>query len=90
VTAILPPEGISEGAIRKILREKHGILVAGGLEEFYEKMFRIGHMSMTASYEYIIPTLAALELTMRDLGVKGVQTGQAVSAAQEVYRKNEA
>ncbi|MHB9029333.1 MAG: pyridoxal-phosphate-dependent aminotransferase family protein, partial [Candidatus Latescibacterota bacterium] len=90
VTAILPPVGISEGAIRKILREKYGVLVAGGLEEFYEKMFRIGHMSMTASYEYIIPTVAALELTMRELGEKSVQIGQAVSAAQEVYQNADA
>jgi pyridoxamine--pyruvate transaminase len=89
VTAILPPDGISEGAIRKILRENHGILVAGGLEEFYEKMFRIGHMSMTASYEYIIPTIAALELALRDLGAKNVEIGRAVSAAQEVYRNAE-
>lgn len=90
VTAILPPSGISEGAIRKTLKEKHGVLVAGGLEEFYEKMFRIGHMSMTASYECIIPTIAALELTMSGLGVKNIVIGQAVSAAQEVYRNAEA
>jgi len=86
VTAILPPAGVSEGAIRKILRDKYGILVAGGLEEFYEKMFRIGHMSMTASYEYIIPTIAALELAVRELSVKNVEIGRAVSAAQEVFR----
>ncbi len=90
VTAILPPAGVSEGAIRKTLKEKHGVMVAGGLEEFYEKMFRIGHMSMTASYECIIPTIAALELTMRELGVKDIEIGRAVSAAQEVYRSAEA
>jgi aspartate aminotransferase-like enzyme len=88
-TAILPPKGIYEGDIRKILRVKYGVLVAGGLEEFYEKMFRIGHMSMTASYEYIIPTIAALELTMKELGVKTVEIGKAVAAAQEVYTKSE-
>lgn len=88
-TAILPPKGVSEGAIRKILRERYGILVAGGLEEYYEKMFRIGHMALTASYEYIIPTVAALELAMRELGVSDVEPGQAVAAAQEVFRKVE-
>ncbi|MDP2981865.1 MAG: alanine--glyoxylate aminotransferase family protein [Candidatus Latescibacter sp.] len=87
-TAILPPEGIHEGDIRRILRQKYGVLVAGGLEEFYEKMFRIGHMALTASYEYIIPTIAALELTMQELGVKTVETGRAVAAAQEVYAKD--
>jgi aspartate aminotransferase-like enzyme len=85
-TAILPPEGIDEGVIRKILREKHGVLIAGGLEEYYQKMFRIGHMSMTASHEYIIPTLSALEMTMRELGVD-ITPGSAVGAAQEVFAK---
>ena len=84
MTAILPPEGVKEGDIRRILREKYSILVAGGLEEYYEKMFRIGHMAITASHEYIIPTIAALELTMKELGVK-VEPGSAVSAAQKVY-----
>jgi aspartate aminotransferase-like enzyme len=87
-TAIIPPEGIDEGDIRKILRQKYGVLVAGGLEEFYGKMFRIGHMSLTASYEYIIPTIAALELTMKELGVKTVESGRAVKAAQEVFEKD--
>ncbi len=85
-TAILPPPGITEGSIRRLLKEKHGVLVAGGLEEFYEKMFRIGHMSLTASYECIIPTVAALELTMLELGANGIESGQAVAAAQEVFR----
>lgn len=84
-TAITPPKGVSEGSIRKVLKEKHGILVAGGLEEFYEKMFRIGHMALTASYEYIIPTVAALELAVRELGVNDVEPGRAVAAAQEVF-----
>jgi len=87
MTAILPPKDIHEGGIRKILKEKHGVMVAGGLEEFYEKMFRIGHMGLTASYEYIIPTIAALELTMRELGLRDIEPGRAVAAAQEVYAK---
>ncbi len=87
MTAILPPKDIHEGQIRKVLKEKHGVMVAGGLEEFYERMFRIGHMALTASYEYIIPTIAALELTMRELGMKQIEPGRAVAAAQDVYAK---
>ena len=85
-TAILPPEGITEGAIRKILRERFGILVAGGLEEYYQKMFRIGHMNLTASYEYIMPAIAALELVMRKLGMN-IEPGKAVEAAQAVFEE---
>lgn len=83
-TAILPPEGISEGDIRAITREKFGVLLAGGLEEYYKKMFRIGHMALTASHEYIIPTIAALESALIVLGAK-VERGSAVAAAQTVF-----
>jgi aspartate aminotransferase-like enzyme len=85
-TAILPPEGITEDAIRKILRERYGVLVAGGLEEYYKKMFRIGHMALTSSHEYIIPTIAALERTLHELGMD-IRSGEAVAAAQEVFEK---
>ena len=87
-TAILPPEDIGEGTIRKILRERYGVLIAGGLEEYYQKMFRIGHMSMTASHEYIIPALSALEMTMHELGVD-ITPGSAAGAAQEVFAKED-
>jgi len=83
-TAILPPDGVSEGEIRKIMRERFGILLAGGLEEYFQKMFRIGHMAMTASFEYIIPTISALEETMKMLG-KAIEPGAAVGAAQKVF-----
>jgi len=86
-TAILPPGGIGEGGIRKIMKERYGVLCAGGLEEYYRKMFRIGHMGITASHEYIVPTVAALERTMIDLGVD-VEPGRAVAATQEVYVGN--
>ncbi len=83
-TAIIPPEGVEEGRIRSIMRTKHGVLCAGGLEEYYKKIFRIGHMGVTAAPEYIIPTVAALERTMTEIGIEAVP-GAAVSAAQAVY-----
>ena len=64
VTAILPPNGISEGDIRRRLREHHGILASGGLEEYFRKMFRFGHMGITASREYVEAALDALTQTV--------------------------
>lgn len=83
-TAILTPEGMDEGSVRTIMKERFGILCSGGLEEYYRKMFRIGHMAMTASFEYIMPTVAALESAMTELGIR-VEPGSAVSAAREVF-----
>ena len=47
---------------------------------------RVGHMARTASYEYIMTTISALELTMRELGIE-VEVGAAVAAAHEVFEK---
>lgn len=87
-TAILPPDGVSEGDIRRIAKASYGVLLAGGLEEYYQKMFRIGHMAMTASPEYIIPTIAALESVLRELHVD-VKRGFAVTAAQTVFESEQ-
>jgi len=79
LTAFLPPRGVRESDIRKIMKQKYGIVIADGLEEFHGKMLRIGHMGNTASMEYVIPTIAALELTLRELGVD-LEVGRGVDA----------
>jgi aspartate aminotransferase-like enzyme len=45
---------------------------------------RIGTMAMTASPHYVLPTLSALELTLRDLGHK-CEPGAGVAAAQAAF-----
>jgi len=45
---------------------------------------RVGHMGITASPIFILPTLSALELALRDLGHKG-EPGAAVAAAQSIF-----
>ena len=42
---------------------------------------RIGTMGLTASPHYVLPTLSALELALRDLGYK-CEPGAGVAAAQ--------
>lgn len=85
-TAILPPDGIDEGDIRGFLKKNHGILAAGGLETYYRKMLRFGHMSLTASPAYLMPTIAAVEQAMHSLGVD-IEMGAAVEAAQTVFNE---
>jgi aspartate aminotransferase-like enzyme len=41
-------------------------------------------MGITASPQYVLPALAALELTLRDLGWKA-EPGAGVAAAQRVF-----
>jgi len=86
LTAFLPPRGARESDIRKIMKQKYGIAIADGLEEFHGKMLRIGHMGNTASMEYIVPTVAALELTLRELGVN-VEVGAGVNVLLQFLEK---
>jgi aspartate aminotransferase-like enzyme len=44
VTALLPPAGIEAPAVVKRLRERHGMVVAGGQDQLKGKILRIGHM----------------------------------------------
>jgi aspartate aminotransferase-like enzyme len=86
VTAVLVPEGI-QNEIRGLLMEDHNIMVGGSLGKWgRDKLLRIGHMGVTASPEYVIPTLYALEQVMKKLG-ENVSEGSAVDAAMEIYKK---
>lgn len=86
LTAFLPPQGINEFDIRKIMKQKYGVAIADGLEEFHSKLLRIGHMANTASMEYVVPTIAALELALRELGLD-VDVGAGVDALLQSTEK---
>jgi serine---pyruvate transaminase len=44
VTAFLPPEGVEATALVKRLRDRHGMIVAGGQDQLKGRILRIGHM----------------------------------------------
>src|SRR5437899_623691 len=50
---------------------------------------RVGHMGITSSPLYVLPTLSALELTLRDLGEK-TEAGAGVAAAQALFASGSA
>jgi len=45
-------------------------------------------MNLTASFEYIIPAISALEMTLQELGAD-IEPGKAVAEAQAVFEKGE-
>jgi (S)-ureidoglycine-glyoxylate aminotransferase len=83
VTCVRTPNGINARAVVETMRDRYGILIGTGLDRFRASTLRIGTMSMTASPMYVLPTLSALELTLRDLGHKS-EAGAAVAAAQTI------
>jgi aspartate aminotransferase-like enzyme len=65
VTAARGPEGKVD-ALLAGLRDRHGILIAGGLGELKGKIFRIAHMGPGASEEAVDTVLSAIKAVMGD------------------------
>ena len=78
------PSGIEAGAVVRQMRDRYGILIGTGLAQMRTTTLRVGHMGITASPQYVLPTLSALELALRDLGYKS-EPGVGVAAAQSVF-----
>ncbi len=70
LTAVCLPEGIDGAELRQRIEENHDILLAGGLGAMANTVIRIGHMSRTASPEYLLPTIEAIEIELLSLGAK--------------------
>ena len=84
VTAFYPPEGIAAPELQRVMRERYGVQVSGGLDELSGRILRVGHMGNTASPEYLVPTVSALELSLRELGCE-VGVGSGLVALREAY-----
>ena len=66
------------------MRERYGVLIGTGLDKLRTSTLRIGTMGITASPQYVLPALSALELALRDLGHKA-EPGAGVGAAQAAF-----
>jgi len=84
VTCLRTPDGIEARAVVATMRDRHGILIGTGLDRYRGNTLRIGTMNLTASPLYVLPTLSALELTLRELGYK-CESGAGVAAAQSIF-----
>ncbi len=84
VSSIRTPRDVEPAAVVARMRDHYGILIGTGLEKLRTSTLRIGTMALTASPHYVLPTLGALELALRDLGGKA-EPGAGVAAAQTVF-----
>jgi aspartate aminotransferase-like enzyme len=82
VTAVLSPPGIEAEKIVKIMRDKHGIAVAGGQDQAKGKIFRIAHMGYISRGD-TIATIAALEQALAELG-HSFKSGSGVQKVTEL------
>jgi aspartate aminotransferase-like enzyme len=83
VTAVKLPETIDGGKVPKTMRDRYGITIAGGQGKLKGKIARIAHCGYFGAFD-IVTTLAAFEMTLRELGHE-VELGAGVGAAQGVF-----
>ena len=86
VSCFRTPSGIAAPAVVRRMRDAYGILVSTGIgvDPMRQGALRVGTMGITASPHYVLPTLSALGMALRDLGYKA-DTGEALAAAQAVF-----
>lgn len=81
VTAIYNPDGVDARKLRSLLREKFGVVLAGGQGAIQNTVFRIGHLGYVDVMD-ALTVLSALEIGLRKLGYP-VELGEAVKSAGE-------
>ena len=79
ITAVAP-EGIDAEALRKKVKDRFDILLAGGQDHLKGKVFRIGHLGFVCDRD-VINAVAAIEATLQELGLAKAAIGAGVGAA---------
>ncbi|MBS1251909.1 MAG: Soluble hydrogenase 42 kDa subunit [Anaerolineales bacterium] len=66
-TAVCVPDGVSFSALSHYLRDEHGLMISGGIQELAGKIFRVGHMGRAAHLDVVERFLAAVEAFVDDV-----------------------
>jgi len=69
VTAVRCPDGVEVTALRNLMEDEFGIVLAGGQGKLSGKIFRIGHLGLVEE-EDIRHALEGLEQALSRLGYK--------------------
>lgn len=83
VTAVVVPSQVDGKLIPKIMRDKHGVTIAGGQDELTGKIFRLSHFGYASKFDIVIG-LSCMELVLNELGYP-IKFGTATGAALSVF-----
>jgi alanine-glyoxylate transaminase/serine-glyoxylate transaminase/serine-pyruvate transaminase len=84
LTCVRIPDGVDDLTVRKRLLRDWGIEIGGGLGSLKGKAWRIGLMGHNARPSSVTLLLAALEVSLRDLGHR-LEPGAGLAAASAIY-----
>ena len=84
ITAVAPA-GLDAEALRKAVKSRYDILLAGGQDHLKGQVFRIGHLGFVCDRD-VLTAVAAIEGALVDLGAASAQPGAGVAAAAAVLQ----
>ena len=70
VTAVKVPHGLKDSDILRLMKEKHGIMIAGCFGCLAGKVIRIGHMGENANISDMELVMDALQGSLEELGLE--------------------
>jgi len=79
VTSAVPMPGLDVSALRKLLRTRYGVVIAGGQGKMAGRMIRVGHLGAVADGD-VVQVLWAVERALEELDIAPFE-GRAVAAA---------
>jgi aspartate aminotransferase-like enzyme len=79
VTSALPMPGLDVAAYRRLLRQKYGVVIAGGQGKMTGKMLRVGHLGAVTESD-LVQVLWAMERALEELDIAPAD-GRAIAAA---------
>jgi aspartate aminotransferase-like enzyme len=79
VTSAVPMPGLDVSALRKLLRTRYGVVIAGGQGKMTGKMIRVGHLGAVTDGD-VVQVLWAVERALEELDIAPFE-GRAVAAA---------
>ena len=79
MTSAVPPPGLDVAALRNLLNEKYGVVIAGGQGKMNGKMVRVGHLGAVAEGD-LVQVLWAIEQALEELDIAPAE-GRGVAAA---------
>ncbi len=82
ITAV-NPKNINAEDLRKAVKEKYDILLAGGQDHLKGQIFRIGHLGFVNDRD-VLAAIAAIEATVQSLDKKHQTTGDGIKAAAKI------
>ena len=86
ITAV-EPAGMDAELLRKTIKDRFDILLAGGQDHLKGKVFRIGHLGFVCDRD-VLTAVAAIEAVLHSLGSHKGQMGAGLGAASAILSNN--